>query len=83
MIAETKKLTLLCCECNAEIDESEMFGFGGAVACEKCVRKYYRDRPAEIELELETRRRNAVRWVKVNRQNLERQSAKIRQSFPR
>jgi len=83
MIAETRKLTLLCCECNAEIDESEMCEFAGTVACEKCVRKYYRDRPAEIELELETRRRNAVRWVKVNRQNLERQSAKIRQSFPR
>jgi len=81
MIAETKKLkylTLLCCECNAEIDESEMFEFGGTVACEKCVRKYYRDRPAEVELELGTRRRNAVRWVKVNRQNLERQSAKTR-----
>jgi hypothetical protein len=82
MIAETKKVTLLCGECNAEIDESEMFEFGGTVACETCVRKYYRDRPAEVELELQTRQRNAVRWVKVNRNTLEQQAAKIRQSFP-
>jgi hypothetical protein len=46
------------------------------VACEKCVRSYYQDRPAEIELELQYRRRNAVAWVKRNRKRLEKQEPK-------
>ena len=76
MIAETKTLTLLCCECNAEIDESEMFEFGGTVACETCVRKYYRGRPAEeVQVELQTRRRNAMRWTQNNRRSLKKQAA--------
>ncbi len=78
MLSETTKLTLLCCECNAEIDESGMFEFGGSVACEKCVRKYYRGRPSEVELELQTRQRNAARWIKLNQRTLEKQAAKRR-----
>jgi hypothetical protein len=60
-----------------------MFEFGGGVACEKCVRAYYRnsatyqESPASsIELEVQTRRRNAVAWVKRNRRQLEKQAAK-------
>jgi hypothetical protein len=69
-------LTLHCCECGTAIDESEMFEFGGTVACEKCVRDYYRKRPGEVELELQTRRRNAADWVRRNRRTLEQQAAK-------
>ena len=75
---EVKGLTWLCCECKTKIEESEMFEFSGTVACEKCVRNYYRDRPAEIEIELQIRRRNAVAWVKRNRRQLEKQAAKIK-----
>jgi recombinational DNA repair protein (RecF pathway) len=75
--ADKKKLTLLCCQCGTEIDETQMFQYGGdAVACEKCMRSYYQDRPAEIELELQYRRRNAVAWVKRNRKRLENQEPK-------
>jgi recombinational DNA repair protein (RecF pathway) len=76
--ADNKKLTLLCCQCGTAIDEAQMFQYGGdAVACEKCVRNYYQDRPAEIERELQYRRRNAVAWVKRNRKRLEKQAPKI------
>lgn len=78
MTADNKKLTLLCCQCGTEIDESQMFQYGGdAVACEKCTRNYYQDRPAEIELELQYRRRNAVAWVKRNRKRLEKLGPKV------
>lgn len=74
--AELKTLVLLCVECGAEIDISSAFQFGGSVACEKCVSNYYRNRPAELQFELQSRRRNAVAWVKRNRKTLEKQAAK-------
>jgi hypothetical protein len=74
--AELQELVLHCFECGAEINVSTAFAFGGNVACEKCVRDYYRSRPAEVEIELQTRRRNAVAWVKRNRRTLEKQAAK-------
>jgi hypothetical protein len=69
-------LTLHCCECGTELQESETYEFGGTVACEKCVKNYYKDRPAELEIELQSRRRNAAAYVKRNRPSLEKQSAK-------
>ena len=78
MTVDNKKLTLLCCQCGTQIDESSMFQYGSdAVACEKCMRSYYQDRPAEIELELQYRRRNAIAWVKRNRVRLEKQHTEI------
>jgi hypothetical protein len=72
------KLTLLCCQCGTKIDESQMLQYGSdAVACEKCMRSYYQDRPDEIELELQYRRRNAIAWVKRNRMRLEKQHTEI------
>ncbi len=69
-------MTLLCCECGTEIDESAALGFAGSFACEKCVREYYRNRPDELAFELESRHRNAIAWVKRNRKTLEKQAAK-------
>ena len=74
--AELQKLALHCIQCRAEIDVSTAFLFRGNVSCEKCVREYYRDRPNEIELELQSRRKDAIRWVKLNRKTLEKQAAK-------
>lgn len=82
MADEFQELVLRCLECGAEINVSAAFDFGGAVACEKCVREYYRDRPAELESELHLRRRNAVAWVKRNRRLLERQTAHVRAVDP-
>ena len=76
MAAELQKLVLLCVECGTEISVSTAFEFGGSVACEKCVRDYYCNRPAELEFELQLRRRNAVGWVKRNRKTLEKQASK-------
>jgi hypothetical protein len=73
--AELQNLTLRCGQCGIEIHLSTAFEFGGSVACEKCVRDYYRDRPTELEFELELRRRNAVGWVKSNRKTLEKRAA--------
>ena len=76
MAAELQHLALVCIECGTEIHVSTAFEFGGSVACEKCVRDYYRERPTELEFELELRRRNAVGWVKRNRKTLEKQAAR-------
>lgn len=76
VIAELQKLALLCCECGADIHVSTAFAFHGSAACEKCVREYYRDRPDEIESELQFRRKDVIRWVKLNRRALEKQAAK-------
>jgi hypothetical protein len=71
-----KTLTLLCSQCNTELRESETFEFGGSIACEKCVRRYYRDRASELDLELPRRRRGAVAWIARNRRVLESQAEK-------
>ena len=71
------KLTLNCSMCRTELNESEMFEFGGTVGCEKCVRDHYRNRPKELEFELQSRRSNAVQWLKRNRRDLEKQAAKV------
>lgn len=76
IIAELQKLELRCSRCRAEINVSTAFTFSGTVACEKCVRAYYSDRPDEIELELQSRRKAAIQWVKLNRKTLEKQAAK-------
>jgi hypothetical protein len=78
MLLETATLTFHCCECRAELSESEVFEFGGpwSFACEKCVRKYYRNRPSEVAIELQTRRRNAIANLKRNRRDFEKQAAK-------
>jgi len=73
-----EELTLICCECRAELKESEVFEFHGpwSFACEKCVRKYYKDRPSEIEFELRSRRENAVASLRRNRKDFEKQAAR-------
>lgn len=75
---KTRKLTLLCCECSAVLNSSQVFEFGGTVACEKCVRNYYRDRPSEVEQELQTRRSNAIRWMQRNRRALEKAARRFK-----
>ena len=85
MIAEVKKLTLNCCECRKELAENEFIEFAGGVACEPCVRAFYQKRNSidppiqwDIDLEIRTRRNNAVDWVKRNRRSLEKQAAERR-----
>jgi hypothetical protein len=72
----SKSLRLLCCYCREELEEFQMFEFRGWVACERCVRDYYRDRPAEIEVELQNRQRRALDWLGRNRRALEKQAAR-------
>jgi|HubBroStandDraft_2_1064218.scaffolds.fasta_scaffold30764_2 hypothetical protein len=73
---ETKKLTLYCSGCRAELHESALFEFLGSVGCESCVRNYYRNWPSEvIAIELQTRRTGAVAWLKRNRKTLEKSAA--------
>ncbi|MGC2477617.1 MAG: hypothetical protein WA485_24985 [Candidatus Sulfotelmatobacter sp.] len=69
MIAELNGLTWLCCVCKKRLDKSDMFEFGGTVACEECVRSYYQQANSvdsmiqwDVELEVKTRRRNAFAW---------------------
>ena len=80
MVLETKELTLSCIQCGTELEESAMLEFDGGVACEKCVRAYYAPHEKEFsgtgDVEVRTRRRNAVAWVKRNRRQLEKQAAK-------
>jgi hypothetical protein len=77
-----QKLVMHCCECGSEIEESAAFAFGGAFACEKCVREYYRDRPGEVELELRERRQLAILVLNTNRKNLEKVAARTRTAQP-
>lgn len=70
---ERPGLFFTCCYCRNELSESQILDFRGSVGCENCVRDYYRDRPAsEIEIQLRTRRANALRWLSRNRKALER-----------
>lgn len=71
-----KSLRLLCCYCRTELDEFQMFEFRGWVACERCVRDYYRDRPLEVESELQNRKRRALDWLARNRRLLEKQATR-------
>jgi hypothetical protein len=86
MPATTSSLIWLCSECKAEIDESEWFAFGGTVACENCVNRYYQKNNAvdphiqwDVELELRTRRRAALEWLRLNRKTIEKQQATLRE----
>ena len=83
-------LTLPRCECGTELDESQLFEYGGAVACEKCVTDYEKKKlralcrdswtgdraAATVTREVQTRRDNAIEWLKRNRKSLEKQAAK-------
>jgi hypothetical protein len=75
MAMTTIRLTLPCRVCSTELEESEMFEYGGTVACERCVRDYYRDRPDELRFELESRRKNALAWLNRNRRSIEKEAA--------
>ena len=75
-MAETKKLTLPCCRCGTELEETIMFEFSRTVACEGCVRNYYQNWPdGIIDIELRTRRVGAIAWLKRNREMLEKRAA--------
>ena len=68
-----KALTLLCGYCRKELTEPEMYAFRGWVACEQCIRDYYRSRPEqEVQSQLRVRQRDARLWVARNRKKLER-----------
>lgn len=84
MITENAALAWPCVECNKRLNESEMFEFGGTVACERCVRAFYEERNSkdpdiqwDIELEVRTRRNNAIAWVRRNRRKLETYAKKF------
>jgi hypothetical protein len=67
-MAETNKLTLLCCRCGTELEKTTVFEFNGTVACEGCVRNHYQNWPdGIIDIELRTRRAGAIAWLKRNR----------------
>jgi hypothetical protein len=71
--AQSKLLVLHCVYCSKELTEPEMYVFRGWVGCERCVRDYYRDRPAqEIESQLQKRQSNARDWLTRNRKILAR-----------
>ena len=67
----TNELKLACCKCSKEIT-GQPYQFGGYVACEKCVRNYYRHLPEAIPDELRIRARGAVSIVR----DLERRHAR-------
>jgi hypothetical protein len=69
-----------------KLEESAMLEFRADVACEECVRAYYRDlfresSPVDVEKfiegELQVRRKGAVKFVKYNRPRLTKLAAKI------
>ena len=72
MSENAKGLLFLCCYCRSELSETQIFEFRGTVGCERCIRDYYRDRPDQLESQLQLRRRNALTWVTRNRKSLER-----------
>ena len=82
MIAEAKRLTFFCIECDTKLEEPETYQYGGEVAfaCEKCVRNHYeelyRHNPSEMQEELRGRRFSAAASIKRNRRKLEKQAAK-------
>lgn len=76
MWGKAKILSFHCCYCRTELNESQIFEFREEIGCENCIRNYYRDRPAEVELQLERRRKSAIAWLKKNRGALKRQAAK-------
>jgi hypothetical protein len=74
---KTKELVLLCSYCRIPLNESQMFEFRNWVACENCVRDYYRERPAEeVETQLEARKKNARTWLERNRKALEKHTSR-------
>src|SRR5436309_10409727 len=55
MIQHKEETVLWCVECSEPIRGTPYF-FGGALACEKCVRRYYRNSdPETVALELRER----------------------------
>ena len=73
--SESKGVGLLCCYCRVEVNEPQIFEFRGGVACEGCIRDYYRDRPHEVDSQLQIRQKKALVWLDRNRKFLERQAA--------
>jgi hypothetical protein len=76
-MVEVRKLTLRCSGCGTELEETEIFKFLGGIACEKCVRNYYRDSPfTDVNSELQTGRKKAVAWLKRHRLAMQRRAAR-------
>lgn len=68
------RITTQCCKCGTEIRQPGVFAFGGSVACEGCVRDYYKDRQDELDFELTSRRKEGTRWWKHNKKSLARKA---------
>src|SRR5258708_35976632 len=57
---------LSCCVCSGSLDPVDAFAFGGGLACQGCVRDYYKSRPeSEIQQELRERRWQALRQLRA------------------
>jgi hypothetical protein len=77
MSREPQGLLLYCLHCKKEITEPEMYFFEGWVACEQCVRDWYRDKPAEqLDLQLQKRHQQAATWVVRWRKDIEKVMAR-------
>jgi hypothetical protein len=77
MEAKSKTLSFICCYCRNELKESQIFEFRSALACEDCLKSYYRGSSAkELESQMRTRKQHALTWLARNRRSLERQAAK-------
>jgi hypothetical protein len=55
-LAEWRKQTIICIECNEPVT-GVPYSFGGALACEQCIRKYCRTNGRNDTAELELRER--------------------------
>jgi hypothetical protein len=76
MSAEAKPLVLFCIHCKKEVTEPEMYFFEGWVACEQCVRDWYREKPAQVEIQLQERKQRAATWVARWRKDIEKLMAR-------
>jgi hypothetical protein len=77
----TNEPNLNCVECHNEII-GQPYAFRGFLACENCVRNYYRDAlPECITDELTIRARGAVRVVKdIERRHAKKQRGRFRRN---
>jgi hypothetical protein len=76
MSGEAKAIVLFCIHCKKEITEPEQYFFEGWVACEQCIRDWYREKPAQVEFQLQKRHQQATVWAVRWRKDIEKVMAR-------
>jgi hypothetical protein len=72
-VRESQRFKMICIQCGAEIT-GQPYAFGGQVACEECVRRYYEGTPKSF-----SNRARESEWIVREMEKYHRRS--LRRSF--